>query len=137
MCIRDRNKIGRCVHTVRVTTLDDRTGTLLARLEALCPDGGYHIVEAAELSPAFSAEEAAEGIACLADSRRIDVRYAEEGTYCLRILPSGRAYVLHARDRERAERMRLRQSARIAFAGAFAGGFLAALLAAVIVLVMG
>ena len=63
-------------HTVRVTTLDERTGALLERLERLCPGGGYHIFEAADLAP-DSEEEIAEAICYLSDSHCVDVRYAE------------------------------------------------------------
>lgn len=117
-----------------MTTLDEGTLSLLGKLETLCPDGGYHIVEAADL--ALPAQEAAECIACLADSRRIDVRYAEEGTYCLRVLPAGRAYVHQARERDCRERRRLRRAALSAFLGAAAGGFLAAMIAVLLVLVL-
>ena len=119
---------------MRVTTLDERTLSLLGTLETLCPDGGYYIVEAADLP--LSAQEAAEGIACLADSRRIEVRYAEEGTYCLRVLPAGRAYVQQARERDFRMRLHLRRTVLFAFLGAAAGGFLAAMAAVLLVLVL-
>ena len=107
-------------HTVRVTTLDERTGALLERLERLCPGGGYHIFEAADLS----------------DSHCVDVRYAEGGTYCLRVLPAGMVYAQQARERARESDLRNRRTAIFAFCGACAGGLLAARIAAVVVLIV-
>ena len=122
-------------HTVRVTTLDERTGALLERLERLCPGGGYHIFEAADLAP-DSEEEIAEAICYLSDSHCVDVRYAEGGTYCLRVLPAGMVYAQQARERAKESDLRNRRTAIFAFCGAFAGGLLAALIAAVVVLIV-
>ncbi len=122
---------------MRVTTLDERTGTLLERLETLCAGGGYHIFEEADLVPYFSAEEVGETLSYLADCRCVDVRYAENGTYCIRLLPAGRAYASHARERAREGRLRLKRTALFAFFGSFAGGFLGALLVAFVFLVGG
>ena len=114
---------------MRVTTLDERTGALLERLETLCPGGGYHIFDAGELSAELTDEEVGETLACLADCRCVDVRYAEGGTYCVCVLPAGRAYALQARERARGERLRLRRTALSAFLGALAGGVLVVLAA--------
>ncbi len=117
---------------MRVTTLDERTLALLERLEALCAGGGYHILEAADLAP-FSAEEAGQALICLSDARCVEIRYAENGTYCLRVLPAGRAYVAYARERAREARISRRRNALFAFFGALAGGFFGSLLAVLLV----
>ena len=118
-----------------MTTLDERADALLGRLEALCADGGYHILEQSELP--CSAEETGETLAYLAGQRCVEVRYAEGGTYCLRLLPAGRAYVSRARERARLERRRLGRMAAVSFAGAFAGGLLSAAVALLVLLVGG
>lgn len=109
---------------MRVTTLDERTGALLERLETLCAGGGYHIFEEADLAPYFSAEEVGETLSYLADCRCIELRYAEEGTYCLRMLPAGRVHAAYARERARESAVRIRNTAIAAFLGALAGSLL-------------
>ena len=122
---------------MRVTTLDERTGALLERLEALCPGGGYHILEESDLAPCSEGEQTGEMLSYLADCRFLEMRYAENGTYCLRILPAGRAYAAHVREQARETRLRVRKTALYAFLGAFAGGLLGALLAVAVFLVGG
>ena len=106
---------------MRVTTLDERTGALLERLETLCAGGGYHIFEGTDLAPDAGAE----------------VRYAEGGTYCLKLLPAGRAYAARARERLREEKLRLKYTALSAFFGALAGGLICTLLTALVLFVGG
>lgn len=120
-----------------MTTLDERTGALLERLGDLCTGGGYHLLEEADLAGFVPEGTLPETLSYLADCRCVDVRYAENGTYCIRLLPAGRAYASHARERAREGRLRLKRTALFAFFGSFAGGFLGALLVAFVFLVGG
>lgn len=117
---------------MRVTTLDERTGAALERLETLCAGEGYHMIEAAELAP-LTAAEAAQALVFLAEAHCVDIRYAENGTYCLRVLPAGRASAAHARERAREMRLFRRRSALGSLFGALAGGFFGSLLAVLLV----
>lgn len=106
------------------------TGALLRALNTICSDG-YQIIEEAELLHASAAlhEPLAALMSRLHAQGYIDVRYAEDGVYCLRLLAPGRHY---AEDRARAF-VRARRNARrrlaALFAAAFSGAFLATLLA--------
>ena len=122
---------------MRVTTLDERTGVLLERLETLCAGGGYHIFEGADLAPDAGAEELGALLSCLAQLRCVEVRYAEGGTYCLKLLPAGRAYAARARERLREEKLRLKYTVLSAFFGALAGGLICTLLTALVLFVGG
>lgn len=117
-----------------MTTLGERAGALLVKLEALCADGGYHIFEDADFLPE---QDAGEMLLFLADSRYVDMRYNENGTYCLRLLPAGRAYAAQMREGRRAETLRLRRGALFAFLGGLAGGLAGALLMLLVLLVGG
>lgn len=119
--------------------LDKRTHLLLSRIIELCSDGSYQIVEEKELLACFPAKLQTDGeglvhiLRYLREHGYIDVRYAEEGVYCLSPLPEGRMYDERTR-RERAETLKKRLYLFVftllgAFTGAFAGAYLAAVIA--------
>ena len=103
-----------------MTTLDERTGALLERLGDLCTGGGYHLLEEAELAGFVPEGTLPETLSYLADCRCIELRYAEEETYCLRMLPAGRVQAACARERVRESAARIRKTALAAFLGALA-----------------
>ncbi len=115
--------------------LDKRTHLLLSRIALLCADGGYRIVEENELLSCFPQRLKTDGeglshmLRFLRENGYIDVKYAEDGVYCLTPLPEGRMYDESMR-RERSEGLRRRLYLLAftllgAFAGAFAGAGLA------------
>ena len=112
--------------------LDEKTGALLSAINERCGEGCYKIMEERELLGGFprgAVDKAALDamLSHLADGRYIDVRYAEEGVYCVRPLPEGRRYSEEVR-RERTERfLRRRDALLCSLFGALAGGFLGSL----------
>lgn len=113
----------RADHTERVTTLDERTGAFLEHLSRLC-GGGYHLFEEDELKEFLPEGTLGETLFYLADCRCIDMRYAEDGAYCLRILPAGRVQAAFARERARERASAERRTALAAFLGALTGTLL-------------
>ncbi len=120
--------------------LDKRTHLLLRRIAELCADGSYQIVEERDLLACFPPKLKTDGeglvhmLRYLSEHGYIDVKYAEEGVYCLSPLPEGRMYDERT-DRERAEgRKRRLHLFLFTLLGAFAGAFLGAYLAAVVAL---
>lgn len=112
--------------------LDKRTGALLFRINALCKEGGYKIVEEKELLSCFPQSEDGESLAhtlsYLKERGYIDIRYAEDGVYCLTPLPDGRLYFETAL-RERSDDLRRKRSAFfLTLLGAFLGSLAGALL---------
>ncbi len=109
---------------------------LLSALNTLAEGGGFKIVEEADilrLVPA-NAEEIARRMAYLEDRQFIDLRYAEAGEYCVRVLAAGRVCVAAA-DREKGEKVRFsRKIFLCAMLGSFAGGLLAGTVAFLIAL---
>ena len=63
----------------------------------------------------------------LQDNRYVDVRYAEEGVYCVRPLSEGKIYFERVREEREAKRLRRLDTALFSALGAFLGGFLGAL----------
>ncbi len=109
--------------------LDERTQALLAGIADLCKGDGFHIIEERELKNLAPFEEGEIGriISRLAEKEFIELRYAEEGTYCVRALPAGKSYTERARQ-EASERSRTRREVLFfAAAGAFLGSTLSAL----------
>ena len=106
--------------------LDELSGELLTALNALADGVGFKVVEEGELLrlvPA-SSEELSRRMSYLEDRRLIELRYAEAGEYCVRILPAGRSYGMQT-AREQAAQKRSRRDLFLASAlGAFAGGAL-------------
>ncbi len=115
--------------------LDTRTAALLAHLNGLCREGKYEVVEADELLSCFppkagmDRENLQKTLAYLSENGYVDIRYEEDGLYCLCPLPAGRLYTEHARAAKRDAFRRRRDTVLLAAAGAFVGGFLGALLA--------
>lgn len=110
--------------------LDETSGRLLEALTALGEGGGYKVVEEEELMrlvPA-NADEIARRMAYLEDRRLIDLRYAEAGEYCVRVLAAGRSYGAAAALEKREEKRERRDLLLVSFFGAFAGGAAAAAL---------
>lgn len=110
---------------------------MLSRIVELCSDGSYKVVEEKELLSCFPPKLKTDGeglahiLRFLREHDYIDVRYAEEGVYCLSPLPEGRMYDERTR-RERGETRKKRLYLFVftllgAFAGAFAGACLAVL----------
>lgn len=115
--------------------LDKRTTALLDKINELCSEGSYKIVETEELLSCFppKAKMDAEGLGhCLdylSDRNYIDVKYADDGVYCLCPLPEGRTYFENARQ-ARSDLLRRRRDTLVTtFFGAFFGGFAGALVA--------
>ncbi len=115
--------------------LDKRTHLLLSRIAELCFDGSYKIVEEEDLLACFppklktDKEGLVHMLRFLREHGYIDVRYAEEGVYCLSPLPEGRIYDERMK-REKTESRKRRLYLFVftllgAFAGAFAGAGLA------------
>lgn len=119
--------------------LDRRTSLLLETINDLCSEGGYKIVEERELLSRFpqklpqSGEDLSHMLGYLSEKKYVDVKYAEEGVYCLCPLPEGRLYSEErARERDLNRRSRLGEAAITlftAFFGAFLGAAAALLIA--------
>ena len=114
--------------------LDERTSLLLNKINEICGEGGFKIAEEGELLAAFpksagvEAEELRRILRYLEERRYIDVKYAEDGVYCLCPLPDGRLYFETARE-QKAETVRRRRGALLLSAvGAFIGAALGSLL---------
>ena len=93
---------------------DVRSGMLLHKLNELCQDGGFRIVEEDELISCFSgncgadSEDVRTMIEFLRAEGFIDVQYAEAGVYCVKPLPEGRRYA-ERRFQERCEEVHRRR----------------------------
>ena len=112
--------------------LDRETSLLLEKIVASCREGGYKIIDEAELCTCVPEGRLRELLDFLQDNRYIDVRYAEEGVYCVRPLPEGKTYFERARREQEELRRRRRDSALYSVFGAFLGAFLGALAAILI-----
>ena len=115
--------------------LDRGTGRLLEKVVETCREGGYKIIDEAELAAA--ADTDGEGIRAmlglLQDERLIDLRYAEEGVYCVRPLPEGRRYFERLEEERRDTLRRRRDAVLFSALGSFVGALLACLLALFVV----
>lgn len=113
--------------------LDEKTETLLAAINGRCGEH-YNILEAQELSERLARfggadrDELFSMLSFLEAEKLIDIRYAEDGLYCVRPLAEGRKYFEQARLRERERRSRRRVGFLFSACGAAIGGFLGALL---------
>ncbi len=112
--------------------LDERTGILLEKINETCSDGGSKIVEEGELLSCFpetakiGREELSRILGYLEERRYIDVKYADEGVYCLCPLPEGRLYSEQARQRRLETRSRRREIFLFSLSGAFFGALMGA-----------
>lgn len=110
--------------------LDEKSEEILSAVNDLCGGGGFKIVDEEDLRRALPAGEGDVGriLSFLEEKQLIELRYAEEGTYCVRTMPAGRSYAERSRlelcERERSRRDVLFYAAL----GAFLGSFVAALL---------
>ena len=114
--------------------LDERTSRLLQKINILGGESGYKIAEEEELLtclPLGDKGELARLLRYLEEQRMIDVKYAEEGVYCICPLPEGRLYFQRAREQKYEGVRRKREMFLFSFCGALSG----ALLGAIIVLV--
>ncbi len=115
--------------------LDERTSALLEKINELCGESGYKIAEESELLSCFpetikaDKEELKRILNYLEERRYIDVKFAEEGVYCLCPLPEGRIYFEKLREARSEGARRRRENFLVALLGAFLGAFSGALLA--------
>ncbi len=98
---------------------------LLSAINTLCKGGGFTVVEEHELASALP-----EGASLrprleeLSERRLIEIRYAEEGTYCIRVLAAGREYLPRLKqDAKEAALERTRVALCAALGGALGGMF--------------
>ena len=105
--------------------LDRRTETLLQKLNALCNRAAFCIVSEEELLFAGEDSESVKGmLGFLQDRGYLNLSYAQEGEYCVRILPEGRLYFERAAAQKKEEIRQGRREALCAFLGALIGGLL-------------
>ena len=114
--------------------LDRRTERLLQKLNALCKSAAFCIVGEEDLLFAGEDSESVKGmLGFLQDRGYLNLSYAQEGEYCVRILPEGRLYFERAASENQEEKRRSRTQALCALCGAFLGSFLGGGLIALIV----
>ena len=113
--------------------LDERTRILLDKINELCKEGGFKIIEESELLSCFPPSAKADGgelkriLQYLEERRYIELKYAEEGVYCLCPLPEGRHYYENAMQQRYEGARRRREMFFVTALGAFLGGFLGTL----------
>lgn len=105
--------------------LDELSQNLLCALSQAMPSDGFNVVEESELSETgLSGEELFRAMSELEAQGLLEVRYAEGGAYCLRLLPASRGYI----ERERRSGDEARKKEKLCFLfsmlGAFVGGLL-------------
>ena len=110
--------------------LDKRTSFLLAKINELCAEGSYKIVEKDELLSCFpdklkvDEEGLKQMISYLQEHRYIDVRYADGGVYCVCPLPEGRLYFEDLRKEKGQTGRNRRDIVLLTVLGAFLGAFI-------------
>ena len=118
--------------------LDRRTGTLLQKLNTLIKSAAFCMVEEEDLLFAGEDSDSIKGmLGFLEDRGYLQLRYAEEGEYCVRILPEGRLYFERAAAENQEETKRSRSQLLCAFLGALGGGLLGGGLIALIMALIG
>ena len=114
--------------------LDRRTGILLQKLNVLCTSAAFCMVDEGDLLFEGEDGDSIKGmLGFLEDRGYLQLRYAEEGEYCVRILPEGRLYSERAAAEMREEIRRSRRELLCAFFGALGGAFLGGGLVALLV----
>lgn len=104
--------------------LDRRTGKLLEKLNALCASAAFCLVEEEELISAGEDGESVKGmLGFLKDRGYLEIQYAEDGEYCIRMLPEGRLYSERETAEKRDELRRNRREILSAFLGGLIGAF--------------
>lgn len=107
--------------------LDEGSRALLTAVNDVCADGGFKIVDEAELNKLCPLNvEIAETLSFLEESGFLELRYAEEGTYCVRVLPKGRSFAEREDSERRASTRTRRDMFWFAFFGALLGGLIGA-----------
>ena len=109
--------------------MDKRTTYLLNKINELCSEGSYKIVESDELLSCFPEKLKMDGdglgqcLTYLKEHRLIDVKYAEEGVFCLCPLPEGRTYFESVKEKKSDAFRRRRDIVLMTALGAFVGAF--------------
>lgn len=119
--------------------LDANTSALLEKINTICGEGGFRVVEEEDLLsalPAPSAEGLRRALRDLREQNYIDLKYAEDGVYCLCPLPEGRRYADTVRERRNERACRRRETAIFSFLGGFCGSALSALAAVAILFLL-
>ncbi|MCL2228242.1 MAG: hypothetical protein FWC00_00255 [Firmicutes bacterium] len=112
--------------------LDKQTSKFLKVIAKICEDGSYKIIEKSFLSAYTASVD--QMIRFLQDNEMIDVKYSDEGVYCLSVLPKGRVTIETARTGGRNPKIGNRNLLiliGVAFLASFIGAFLGTLLAGV------
>ncbi len=114
--------------------LDEKTGALLAAINGKCGGESYKIIEEKEFSDCLARRGGADRgeiramLSFLEAERLIEIRYAEDGLYCVKPLAEGRKYFEQERLRTAERNERRRSDFLLSLLGAFAGAFLGSLL---------
>ena len=111
--------------------LDERASALLEKINTLCGEGGFKIAEEGELLSCLSAgatkEDVKRALSCLEERRYIEIKYAEEGIYCLRPLPEGRLYFQTLKEQRREGVRRRADGFFLSMLGGFSGALIGGL----------
>lgn len=114
--------------------LDEKSLRLFTAIHEKCGDS-YKILEEGDLVNVFRAGEGVDGAAVrdmifrLEGHRFIDVRYADDGEYCMCSLPEGVRFIEEASGEKRAAVRRRGGEIVLVLFSSFFGGFLGALCA--------
>ncbi len=109
--------------------LDGKTEALMFKIQSLIKGNGYEIVEEGELIAGFDKESLQNTLTYLKERAYVDLRYAEDGVYCLALLPAGRLYLERAVKARVEEKRQTVHAVLFPVLGGFLGSFLGALLA--------
>ncbi len=116
--------------------LSEGESALLEKINELCKEGGFKIAEEGELLSCFSKGgqkgELQRLLGDLEQRNYIEVKYAEEGVYCLRPLPEGRLYFEKLNEARREGMRRRGETFALSALGGFSGALLGTLLALLI-----
>lgn len=123
--------------------LDERTGTLLKKINEMCGGGGFKIAEEDDLLSCFpqsanvGKEELVRILSYLEEKRLIEIKYADGGEFCLCPLPEGRRYFETEREKRSEARRRRGELFFLSATGAFLGALAAGLIVFLLVLLAG
>jgi len=115
--------------------LDKRTALLLNTVNEACADGKYKILEEDELLTSIpekigmDKDSLQKTMQYLADNRYLDIKYCEEGVYCVCPLPDGRLYFEREQDLKSDKSRRRRDIVLLTTIGAFVGAFVGSVIA--------
>ena len=114
--------------------LDEKTLRLFTAIHKTCGEN-YKIVEEPDLLSAFRESEGVDGaqlremILNLEGHAFVDVRYAEDGEYCLCALPAGLRFIEEVSGKKQEVRRHRGVETLLVFFASLLGGFLGALCA--------